>query len=1088
MKKFITILLTCFVLCSAGAVHAQQVGLTLTPQGTQPYATGSSFQVFANYNYSNITGNIEVVITYNPTIVSFCGSASFPYPYVSNSVNATTQTITYTFPAASGNNQTGVIMMCFSFLCPQTCTGTAINSAINGSINAPSSTVLANAPPAGISSIVNNTWTGQHTFFSFIQSSYEVTFRIIVYGSSCFQINNPSFVVNPSIGTLVSASNATISGNTITPVISSFYTGSYVYYYTVKIPCSTPAGTVITSSAVLKGTNCGVTNSTIYTLPSASYTLPVVVASNPSAQLSAVSNSGYLYNTITNNGNTPLNLQLTNTYPAVKVNSVYFSSTTQSAGVTANVTYYDCSNSPSTTYPLLPGSSNNTPPLYVTKATIAINNLLPGHTAYFYTFYDLSNSCSGVPNQSTYTFISNLTFDCNTSNLSQVCYNCTPGTGTIHDTAVYVLKPNINCISQSALTGCFNPGDTVNICLRFMNTGETALNSGALQYNLPAFLTFLPGSETFTGFSSNPVYQSSTNAKWNLPTIPTGNATYDICFKATVNSNAPYGSYNMNYNVTGTNYSSGNLGCPYVINICALPRAEVEKAVKGNLDATFSSTGNGYPGSTAIYQITVKNTGNTPIGNIVLIDRMPFVGDATIMTCTPRNSQFSLFPTAALTIPGATVTYSSVSNIATGWPTVATSCANTGSFSGSFQPNSIKISLTNPIPAGGSYTFTFPVTVPTNATPGQQACNTIGMICDLVANNNSTSVMNPVESNNVCLTVQQQEVPPPPCTPCKEVLKSVSASLGQLQADTTHQVQQATIQVTTSKALQELRISVADINYTWESKGCSNCNTPVIGRGCLFPQSSTQTIGGLVWDNYANATLPPNASGNQCLEELVWKLGTQAPAGSYQIPVLLTLPVPTVPECCRLRINAICFRVTFKDKDCNTCDTVICVSTNTTPGTGGTDSVDCCKESHFTGNSISWKTIATPIPNPDISLSQASKAIIVPSLANSMQITCNETYTLYVNTSYVFNSTFQCASPDCTKKIVLRITGPGGNFIQTLTGSGIPYTFTQAGTYYITYAAYCGDKLCATCRYTLNIKKKGLTAEPATPIGTTIYK
>lgn len=1086
MKKFITILLTCFVFCYAGAVNAQQVGLTLTPQGTQPYTAGSSFQVFANYSYSNITGNIEVSVTYNPTVLSFCGSASFPYPYVSNNVNTTTQTITYTFAAAAGNNQTGVIMMCFSYLCPQTCTGTTINSTINGSINAPSASVSANAPPAGVSSIVNNNFTGQHTFFSFIQSSYEVTFRIQINSSTCFQTNNPSFAVNPSIGTLVSATNATVSGNIITPTASSFYNGIQVFFYTIKIPCNTPAGTVITSAAVLRGTNCGVPNSTILTLPVASYTLPAVVASNPSATLYVTGAMGYFVNTVTNNGNTPLNLVLTNTLPPVKTNSIYFANSTQSTGLTAGLTYYDCANMPSTAYPLLPGSSNTTPPLYATKAAITINNLLPGHSASFYTFYDLTNSCSGVPTQSTYSFISNLTFNCNTSNLSQTCYSCTPGTGgVLQDTAEYNLKPNIQCISQSALTGCFKPGDTVNICLGFMNTGEMALNSGVLQYNLPAFLTFMPGTETFTGFSSNPVYQSSTSAKWNLPAIPAGNAAYGICFKATVNSNAPYGSYNMNYNVTGTNYSSGNLNCPYVINICALPRAEVEKAVKGNLDATFGTTGNGYPGSTATYQITVKNTGNTPIGNIVLIDRLPFVGDATIMTCTPRNSQFTLFPAAALTIPGATVTYSSVSNIATGWPTAATACATPGGFSGSFQPNSIKISLTNPIPAGGSYTFTFPVTVPANAIPGQQACNTIGMICDLVASNNSTSAMNPVESNNVCLTVQQQEVPPPPCTPCKEVLKSVSASLGQLQADTSHQLQQATIQVTTSKALQELRISVADINYTWESKGCSNCNLPVIGRGCLFPQSSTQTIGGLVWDNYANTTLPPNAAGNQCLEELVWKLGTQAPAGTYQVPVQLTLPLPTVPECCRLRINAICFRVTFKDKDCNTCDTVICVSTGTNPGNGGTDSIDCCKESRFTGNSISWKAVATT--TPDISLSKTSQAITTPVAANSMSVTCNETYSLYVNTSYLFNATFQCASPDCTKKIVLHISGPGGSFTQTLSGNGIPYTFTQTGTYYISYVAYCGDKICATCRYTLNIKKKVLTAEPAEPVEDSIH-
>ena len=1083
MKKIYTIIATCLLLMGMVSAKAQQVGLTIAPQGTQPYNAGTNFQVFANYNYSNISGNIQVTLNYDPSVLSFCGSPSFPAAAVITNNSTTSSTITYSFAAAAGNNQTGVIMMCFSYVCPQLCAGTSISSVISGSIAAPAQSLTSNAGAVTVNGMVNNNWTGQHAFYSFIQSSYEVTFKLTVYGSSCFKVNNPSFTVTPSIGTIVSATNASVSGNTITPLdVTSFTPGNtHIYYYTVKLPCNTPSGTAVTSSAVLKGNNCSNTSATILTLPVASYTIPATVASNPAAFLSVTAYSGFFSVVVSNIGNTPLNLVSGNNIPPVKTNSVQFLSSTQSSGITSSVTYRDCSNTPSAAYPLMVGSSNATPPLYATKADIAVNNLMPGHNASFRIYFDLSNSCAGVPSQTQYQLTSSLTYACTTNGLSQVCYSCTPGTGTLHDTAVFSLKPNIRCTYQQAPTGCFEPGDTVDICLRFDNIGEATLTGGMLNYNLPAFLTYLPGSASFTGFSSNPVYQAASNVKWSLPNIPAApNTYYTICFKATVNANAPYGSYGLTYGVTGNGYSGNNTICPYTVNICALPSAEVEKLVKGNLDATFSASGNGNPGSTATYQVTVKNTGNTPIGNIVLVDRMPFVGDATIMTCAPRNSQFQLFPAGAVTVPGATVTYAATPNIATGWPTAATACAAAGAFGPSFQPNNLKISLSNPIPAGGTYTFSFPVMVPTGATPGQMACNSIGMICDLIDNNNNASQMNPVESNTVCLTVQPREEPPVPCTPCKEILRSVSMTGGQQQNNTTYQLQQGVLNFTTGKALQEVRISVADLSYSWENKGCADCKMPAIGRGCLFPQTATQTIGGLVWDNYSNSALPPNAGTGSCMEELIWKLGSQAPAGSYSVPLQLSLPVPTVPECCRLQIKSICFRITFKDKDCNTCDTVICIRT----GTGTTEPEDCCKGSSWTSNTITWGGLQAETGTVSASLSKnvPGTGVVVPHV-NVIQAKCNESYQLTVGTSYTFFAGYQCATGDCDKRVVLQIAGPGGTVSQTQGNAGYTRSFTQPGTYLVTYTAYCGGKICATCRYTLIVKKKGvIVAEPTEPL------
>src|ERR1035437_5681843 len=101
MKRiFKKIVLASMVLLFAFTAKGQQVGLSLTPQGTMPYTAGNSFQVFATYNYSNCSGNIIVKLTYNPAVLTFCGSTSCPYPYTNSPVG----TITYTLPAATGNN------------------------------------------------------------------------------------------------------------------------------------------------------------------------------------------------------------------------------------------------------------------------------------------------------------------------------------------------------------------------------------------------------------------------------------------------------------------------------------------------------------------------------------------------------------------------------------------------------------------------------------------------------------------------------------------------------------------------------------------------------------------------------------------------------------------------------------------------------------------------------------------------------------------------------------------------------------------------------------------------------------------------
>ena len=1024
-SKIQYIIIVLALVLSSFLVQGQQVGLILAPQGTQPYTAGFSFQVYANYNYSNISGNVVVNISYNSTQLSFCGSPSFPVAPTSVTTGSTV-TLTYTFPSVSGNNQTGVIMLCFQYLCPSTCFGSNIPSTLNGSISAPSNSLTTNAAPVTITGQVVNNWSGQHTFFSFIQSSYEVTFMVNLYGASCFKITNPVFTVTPSIGTLVSVTNGSISGNTFTPTNTSDFNpgGYYVYYYTVKLPCNTPANTVITSNVVLKGSNCGNPNITILTYPPASYTIPASIPSNPAAVLNITANSAWFRTEITNTGNTPLNLVLTNNIPSV--NTTTISQNTSQPGLSTVVNYFNCSNVASGSSPVMTG--NATVPVsltYLKKAVANITNLLPGHYVHQYYYYNLTNSCVGTPNQSSYQMSSSLTYNCATAGLSQICYNCGPGTTTVTDTAVYNLQPAINCQWQNSPQGCLEPGDTVNLCLSFNNAGSAPLTGGVINFNLSNVFTYLPGNDTYTGFGTNPVYQPSTSVKWNIPTIPNGSTIYKICFKAVVNSNAPYGSYAMNWSVTGNNYSQQQY-CNQTVNICALPKAEVEKLVKGDKDATFGTSGNGTPGSTALYQITVRNTGNTTIGNVVLIDRLPFVGDQTIMTCSPRNSQFQLFPSGTLSIPGATIQYSGVSNHKTGWPTTAAACnLPANSWSNSFFPNNAKISLTANIAPGNSYTFTIPVVIPAGTAIGKTACNSIGMICDLIDNNNNASQMNPVESKTVCLEVVEKD-PPPPTGCCKDFLKKITHqhtySNGLLTVNTNMSVG--------PQLLTKASVSLVDFHIL-HPKDCDMCLKDPKYMGNIVNPG-----GALNWSH--------RPVGMPWSHLIQWKdsAGTDWSGG---IPLNFEIPLPPKSpiECCCDSV-LYCLKYSFTDINCVTCDTVICYKylCNSTPP----QECDCNK---WTDGHVTVKPQGNGTP---------------------MNIKCDGTSSVNGTGNYqIIAAGYQCTPQSCQPTYKWTVQGPGS---ASGSGTGNPFifNFSAVGTYVVTITPKCGSHDCEPCRFTLIVK------------------
>ncbi|HEU0297497.1 MAG TPA: DUF11 domain-containing protein [Anaerolineales bacterium] len=156
----------------------------------------------------------------------------------------------------------------------------------------------------------------------------------------------------------------------------------------------------------------------------------------------------------------------------------------------------------------------------------------------------------------------------------------------------------------------------------------------------------------------------------------------------------------------------------------------VTKEVRGSFDASFKAPpaiGLANPGSAAEYRISLQNTGNLTLTNLVAYDILPFIGDTGVSGTqlgTPRGSQWQPVLAGAVTPPtGGMVEYSMSTNpcrgevIAQGGALGSgpSGCVNDWTTSpASFSAvRAIRISLGSTLLAGGeSRTVIVPMTAP----------------------------------------------------------------------------------------------------------------------------------------------------------------------------------------------------------------------------------------------------------------------------------------------------------------------------------------------------------------------------------------
>lgn len=143
----------------------------------------------------------------------------------------------------------------------------------------------------------------------------------------------------------------------------------------------------------------------------------------------------------------------------------------------------------------------------------------------------------------------------------------------------------------------------------------------------------------------------------------------------------------------------------------------------------------------------------------------------------------------------------------------------------------------------------------------------------------------------------------------------------------------------------------------------------------------------------------------------------------------------------------------------------------------------CCNGGKWTSKTIDWSTKKTDIPlilktniNEASSLKPGGGTTgPVTPIPASINITkCDSVYHLGQNGTYTFNAQYQCGTVNgqsCASAIKVKIKGISNSSLDGIYNAPVSKTFVLSGDYQITYYAYCGDKICDSCQYTLLIDK-----------------
>ncbi len=191
-------------------------------------------------------------------------------------------------------------------------------------------------------------------------------------------------------------------------------------------------------------------------------------------------------------------------------------------------------------------------------------------------------------------------------------------------------------------------------------------------------------------------------------------------------------------NVTGMGVASQGCKARWGHTLAASAALGSMLGVKGSLDSgyvSYPTKGQTFDGGLGDYRLTITNRGTVPVGSVVVIDKLPTLGDTAVVSTASRGSQFSLNLAGAVvpSDPAIKVYYSVAANPCRSVELGVTASGCTAANWMSVVPSnptvvkSVKFDFTTlVIQPAQAFTLDWPMRVPVGTPAGKTAYNSVG--------------------------------------------------------------------------------------------------------------------------------------------------------------------------------------------------------------------------------------------------------------------------------------------------------------------------------------------------------------------------
>lgn len=510
--------------------------------------------------------------------------------------------------------------------------------------------------------------------------------------------------------------------------------------------------------------------------------------------------------------------------------------------------------------------------------------------------------------------------------------------------------------------GSYEPGDELVYRVKVENIGSDAFVGGTLTDILDPRLQFMGINDvkvyksnngltpqcSNNGILGNNVTDLTTSSTVNFDTslnkltidIPTLNANCSLHesiwveFRVKIKPGVQKGFIPNNININNgvINKTSNTVN----ISVIELYTLRVGKQISIDGGATYTSGPVTVPAGTSVkYKIDIENIGNSSIQNISLIDILPNLGDENISLNTPRGSTIGGILLNPVTVPSGFQTYYSTNSCPDTTPelgSVTCSSGTAANWTTVFNNNAKALKITsntyilNPL---SLISFIIEVEVPPNATTGDFMCNSANAIGKQL-NGINTQVFS---SETVCLETTAFEK----VTCCKSDLNfEIKQGYDAFTQDYTRLNNIVEISGAPTFPLipiSEIKITMSDIDITYDYADCAKCIDDPKLWGSM--EGKTNYLGTGVTDgqlflepNIGSGAIPQK---DEAFRELIWSKWSGSAGRIIQSGDALEfntyLPPKSKIPCCATSIK-ICYIVSWKDANCNVCETPICRTIN----------------------------------------------------------------------------------------------------------------------------------------------------------------